>query len=417
MELRKEYKQTELGMLPIDWDVKRLGNCLSKKPEYGINAPATPFSDTLPTYIRITDITDEGRYIKDNCVSVKHPKSELYFLEEGDLVFARTGASVGKSYLYNKQDGRLVFAGFLIRVRPNKEYLNPKYLKYFSQTKMYWNWVAENSMRSGQPGVNGNQYSQLPIPLPNDINEQHAVSYVLADIDELIEGLEQLIAKKRAIKQGTMQELLTGKRRLKGFSGEWKEKKLGQLGVFTKGKGINKDFVLPNGLPCIRYGEIYTHHNEYIKEFYSFVSAEVARESQKIRKGDLIFAGSGETAEEIGKCVAYLDDKEAYAGGDTIIFSPYNEDSKYLGFLLNSANIVRQKAQMAQGDAVVHIYPRNLATINLNLPSTKDEQSAISQIISNIDEDVGLLERQLCKYRLIKQGMMQELLTGKTRLV
>jgi len=199
---------------------------------------------------------------------------------------------------------------------------------------------------------------------------------------------------------------------------DWEVKKLGSMGVFKKGRGIKKDSVLPEGLPCIRYGEIYTHHNEYLKKFNSFISIETAKESQRIKEGDLLFAGSGETAEEIGKCVAYLDQQEAYAGGDVIILSPFenNYDSKYLGFLLNAEIIVRQKAQVAQGDAIVHIYPNNLAKILLPLPATKKEQTAIAIVLSDTDDLIRKLDDLILKKRNIKQGAMQELFTGKKRL-
>lgn len=127
---------------------------------------------------------------------------------------ARTGASTGKSYLYNPQDGELVFAGFLIRVKVNSKKLDTRYLKGFLNTKAYWNWVAVMSMRSGQPGINGNEYAQLNIPLPPTLEEQQAIAQVLSDMDAEIKTLERKRDKYKAIKQGMMQELLTGKTRL-----------------------------------------------------------------------------------------------------------------------------------------------------------------------------------------------------------
>lgn len=145
---------------------------------------------------------------------MKHPLASAYVLNEGDLVLARTGASVGKSYLYNHHDGELVFAGFLIRVRPDAAKLEPSYLKYFTISGPYWNWVRVNSMRSGQPGINGREYVSLPIPLPPTKSEQTAIADILSDMDTEIAALEANLAKARQIKQGMMQELLTGKTRL-----------------------------------------------------------------------------------------------------------------------------------------------------------------------------------------------------------
>lgn len=208
------YKQSEVGVIPEDWEVTHLGNCLARSPDYGINAPAVPFSDLLPTYIRITDISEEGDFVPENITSVDHPNSETFFLEEGDLVFARTGASVGKSYLYRPENGRLVFAGFLIRVRPDQTKLIPQYLANWVKTQQYWQWVTVMSMRSGQPGINGQEYALLPIPLPPTLTEQQAIAAVLLDMDAEISALEAKREKILALKQGMMQELLTGKTRL-----------------------------------------------------------------------------------------------------------------------------------------------------------------------------------------------------------
>jgi type I restriction enzyme S subunit len=253
----------------------------------------------------------------------------------------------------------------------------------------------------------------ITLPTPP---EQHAIAGALSDMDALIGALDQLIAKKRDLKQASMQQLLTGQKRLPGFRGNWEVKWLGDVGVFSKGRGIKKNEVVADGFPCVRYGEIYTYHNDYVKVFNSFISAVTARQSERIQKGDLLFAGSGETAEEIGKCVAFLGDEEAYAGGDIVIFRPVGQDSKFLGFLMNHSSVACQKARMGQGDAVVHISARTLALLELELPA-QPEQTAIAEVLSDMDAELVALEQRRDKTRALKQGMMQELLTGRTRLV
>ena len=255
----------------------------------------------------------------------------------------------------------------------------------------------------------------FPIQLP-PLPEQRAIAAALSDVDDLLAKLDALIAKKRDLKQAAMQQFLTSKQRLPGFSGEWEVKRLGDVGAFSKGKGIRKDDVVSDGLPCIRYGEIYTRHNDYIKVFYSFISRRVANQSQRLRKGDLLFAGSGETAEEIGKCVAFLGDEEAYAGGDIVLFTPSGQDSMYLGYLMNDPSLTDQKARMGQGDAVVHISAKNLAQLELRLPCPK-EQTSIAAVLSDMDAELAALEARRDKTRALKQGMMQELLTGRIRLL
>ena len=134
-EVPPGYKHTAVGVIPEDWDVSSLRSCLRAPPRYGINAAAVPFNDSLPTYLRITDIGEDNRFRPSPRVSLDHPDATDFYLNVGELVFARTGASVGKSYLYDPRDGPLVFAGFLINVTPNPERLQPVFLAYSVQTK------------------------------------------------------------------------------------------------------------------------------------------------------------------------------------------------------------------------------------------------------------------------------------------
>ncbi len=214
VEVKPGYKQTELGVIPEDWKVASVGQCLRRAPSYGINAAAISFDFRFPTYLRITDITEDGRFSEANKSSVDHPATASYLLEPGDVVFARTGASVGKSYLYDPKDGRLVFAGFLIRLSTDPDRLVPAILSFYAQTRPYWNWVKVNSMRTGQPGINGREYASLPIALPPTKAEQEAIAAILSDMAAEIAALEVKLTKARQIKQGMIQELLTGRIRL-----------------------------------------------------------------------------------------------------------------------------------------------------------------------------------------------------------
>lgn len=254
------------------------------------------------------------------------------------------------------------------------------------------------------------------IAWPNEIGEQEAVASALGDVDESVSSLERLLTKKRDVKAAVLHQLLLGATRLPGFVGEWETTNVGRLGAVSKGRGIRKgDVSLEGPLPCIRYGEIYTHHNDVVRQFRSFISPEVARESRRLHKGDVVFASSGETAEEIGKCVAFVGDEEAYVGSDTVVLSPNGHDPRFLGYLLNHSGVVKQKARLAQGDAVVHISARNLASISVRIPERR-EQEAIATVLADMDADLAALEQRRDKTKLLKQAMMQELLSGRTRL-
>lgn len=194
-----------------EWVTVPMENILSRKPEYGVNAAAARYSETLPTYLRITDIDDGGRFLSESKVSVDIVASEENYLSEGDIVLARTGASVGKSYRYRRTDGRLVFAGFLIRIRPDPEKADSVFLANFLTTNQYWDWVRITSTRSGQPGLNGSEYGSLQVPIPppgkGGLAEQQRIATCLSSLDDLIAVQSAKLETLQTHKQGLMQQL------------------------------------------------------------------------------------------------------------------------------------------------------------------------------------------------------------------
>jgi type I restriction enzyme S subunit len=257
----------------------------------------------------------------------------------------------------------------------------------------------------------------IEVIIPADIIEQTAIAGALSDVDSLISSLQKLIEKKKAIKQGAMQELLTGKKRLPGFDEEWRTYKLGELGSFDKGCGISRAESNTGNFPAVRYGELYTKHTDYVKQYYSCISGDVAQTAKRVTFGDILFAASGETKEEIGVCAAIVDRRDIFAGGDIVVFTPTTEINPiFFGTLLNMPFVQKQKSERGQGDAVVHIHADSLSEIIVSIPE-KNEQEAIAAVIKDFNDEIEQLEKKLSKYQQIKQGMMQELLTGRIRLV
>lgn len=203
------YKESALGWIPKEWEDKCLSSLCSERPTYGINAAAVDFTHQLPTYLRITDIDEDGNFSKTRKKCVDSPFSNQYILKKGDLVFARTGATVGKTYLYNESDGQLVFAGFLIKVSPNERLLNSNFLKFLTETPYYLNWVEVMSQRSGQPGINGIEYGSFLVPKPN-LTEQKIISERLLSIQNKISFELKYLIKLQQIKFGLMADLLSG---------------------------------------------------------------------------------------------------------------------------------------------------------------------------------------------------------------
>jgi len=195
---------------------------------------------------------------------------------------------------------------------------------------------------------------------------------------------------------------------------EWSVKSLGEIGVFSKGKGISKSEITETGLPCVRYAEIYTKYNNYVYCFNSFINRNSAQNSKTIESGDILFAGSGETLEDIGKCIAYLGKETVYAGGDIIVLKPKTENSKYLSFALNHSIANKQKHKLGQGHSVVHIYSSSLKNLKIILPPLPEQQK-IAAILSTWDNAISKQEQLIAAKQHYKKGLMQLLLTGKKR--
>ena len=197
---------------------------------------------------------------------------------------------------------------------------------------------------------------------------------------------------------------------------DWEMKRLSSLGSFYKGSGIAKSEANSGDIGAVRYGELYTDYHNYINRINTFVSCDVAKRAKRIMYGDVLFAGSGETKEEIGKCATLLYNKECYAGGDIIIFRPKECNSLFLGFVLNIPYVQSQKATKGQGDAIVHISSTSLQQLTIALPKDIKEQNAVASALSAIDSLIEALDKKIAKKRAIKEGAMQQLLTGKKRL-
>ena len=414
-----KMKQTEVvgvedTLIPDDWEVKRLGDLFEMKAGGDVDKQhfSSYKSDKYKYKIFSNGLENEGIYGYTDLPKYK-----------GDSITITGRGTVGVS-MYRKDDFDAVIR-LLVLNSKNRNTTDNYYI-----SEVINGIVKFPNESTGVPQLTVPQIKDVFILLP-PLPEQHRIAKALSDVDALISTTEKLLQKKKNIKQGAMQNLLTGKKRLPGFAkstrtkmtelGEipedWEVKKLSEFGTFSKGSGISREESNTGEYPAVRYGELYTTHNDYIKSFYSHISYEVASKSKKINKGDLLFTCSGETKEDIGKCVAFIGNEKAYAGGDLLILSPtVNIDSLFYGFLLNTTVAVKQKSSMAQGDAVVHISAESIGKIRVPFPS-KEEQTAIANVLSSMDKEIETLKAKLEKYRNLKTAMMQQLLTGKIRLI
>lgn len=173
--------------IPETWNVVTLAGLSDGKPQYGSGDAALPYNPKLPRYIRITDIDDDGNLKNDECVSANLVNNEKNLLEPGDFLFARTGASVGRTLVFSKEFGRCIYAGYLIRFRLNERDVIPKFLHYCTHSASYWIWVTAELTHGVQPNINAQQYSKLPVLLP-PLPEQRRIASILSGVDA--EGCE-----------------------------------------------------------------------------------------------------------------------------------------------------------------------------------------------------------------------------------
>lgn len=398
------YKPSPLGPIPEDWEVKKLGDLCENKGDYGLNAPATDYSVNLPTYLRITDIDDNGNFIHSAKKSVDNLSAKEYYLKDGDIVFARTGATVGKTYLYDVRDGQLVYAGFLIKFSPNPNKLIPYYLKTHTETTDYLNWVAITSQRSGQPGINAAEYCSLKIAIP-PIAEQERICSVLSLWDTAIAKQTALIEKLTLRKRGLMQQLLTGKKRLKGFGGEWKEVRLGE--VFDERNETNCD-----NLPLLSItgdkGVIYQSESDKRD-----ISNEDKSKYKRICPNDI-----GYNTMRMWQGRSALSELEGIVSPAYTIVTPKNSiDVRFMAMLIQQPRIVYDFWTHSQGlvsDTLNCKYP-DFSQVKVSIPS-KEEQTAIANFFVGLDKEIELANKKLAAMQAQKKGLMQVLLTGKKRV-
>ena len=379
--------------IPEEWEKVKLIEKCNEKPEYGANISAIEKDLKLPRYIRITDLNDNGTLRDSEWKSITKEESKDFILKEGEILFARTGATVGKTFLYEKKYGLCAFAGYLIRFKPNNEHIDYNFLFHLTHSKGYWIWLLSIQTWGVQPNVNAEQYSNMPILLP-PLPEQQKIATILSNVDSLIDSLEKLIEKKKNIKQGIMQELLTGGERLFGFIDEWETKELGKIVDIKKGQLITENTSVEGNIPVIGGGKSSSYYHNKPNRFKKTItiSASGANAGYVSFHDYPIFASDCSTIEE-GECYSI----------------------EYIHFQLQ--RLQSKIYNLQAGGAQPHVHSNDLFPLEIPISKNREEQIAIAEILSDMDSEIQELKQNRDKYIMIKQGMMQKLLTGEIRLV
>ncbi|AFL74789.1 restriction endonuclease S subunit [Thiocystis violascens DSM 198] len=346
-----------------------------------------------------------------------------YVLRTGDVVFGRKGA-VERSALVTENESGWFLGSDGISIRPHSD-CHPPYLASQLQSHQVQSWLLQNATGTTMASLNQEILGRVQIPIA-PIPEQRAIAAALSDVDALLAKLDQLIAKKRDLKQAAMQQLLTGQTRLPGFSGEWEVKRLGDLFKFSGGHSASRDQLSTEGYYYLHYGDIHgsskttidtSADHQYIPKLA--IALKRISPDSLLADGDVVFVDASEDDEGTSRHVVVVnkDGLPFIAGLHTIVAKGRTAElaHDYRRYCFKTAAIRQQFMFYAVGTKVSGISKTNIAKLTLPVPSVP-EQTAIASILSDMDAELSALVARRDKTRALKQGMMRELLTGRIRL-
>lgn len=416
-----KFKPSEVGPIPEEWEVKRLGDCAeiarggSPRP---IEAYLTTASNGL-NWVKIGDVGVGAKYIERTEEKIKpEGLSSTRQVSAGDFVLSNS-MSFGRPYIM-KIDG-CIHDGWLV-IQDYRKQFETEYLFYSLGSE--WVFRQYKTLAAGSSVLNLNKdvVARVVVPVPPR-PEQEKIAEALSDVDGLLAAMTKLIEKKRAIKQGAMQQLLTGKKRLAGFTGKWVEKRFDECFDLVGNNTFAREFMCEDthGIANIHYGDVLIRYGSVLDCSRTAVPSlldSVACKTELLKEGDVIIADTAED-ETVGKAIEIrgLKDRCAVAGLHTIACRPrFVFAAGWLGYYINSSAFHDQLLPLITGTKVSSISKAGLRTTVLHVPDLT-EQKAIASVLSDMDAEIAALEAKRAKYESVKQGMMQELLTGKARLV
>jgi type I restriction enzyme S subunit len=392
MEVRAGYKQTEVGVIPADWIVKSIRDLaqiktgpfgtLLKASEYSRNegVPLISVGEVGVGTFKVTERTP----LVPSVVARRLPQ---YLLRSGDIVFGRKGA-VERSALVTEAENGWFLGSDGISIRP-QDTCYPPYLAHQFQRHEVQAWLLQNATGTTMASLNQAILGCVQFPYA-PLTEQRAIANSLSDVDALLTGLDRLIAKKRDLKQAAMQQLLTGQTRLPGFEGEWEVKRLGDLLTICHGKSQREVEVDDGAYPILATG------------------GRIGTAKRALYDKPSVLIGRKGTINQ----PQYMN--TPFWTVDTLFYSAIKDD--------NSARFLYYRfclidwMQYNEASGVPSLNARTIENIEVDFPEPV-EQKAIAAVLSDMDAELTALEARREKTRLLKLGMMQELLTGKTRLI
>lgn len=415
----KGYKQTEVGVIPEDWDVMPFIQAVGQYIDYRGRTPKKLGLDWGGGDILALSANNVQMGKIDPEKEAYFGSDELYKkwmaqgeCEEGDVLLTMEAPLGNIAQIPDKQ--KYILSQRVLLVKP-KGWLIRDFLAHYMKGSFFQNELLLNSSGTTAKGIQRRKLDNIEIYLPPTKAEQEAIAEALSDADALIASLERLIAKQRQLKQGAMQELLTGKKRLPGFQGKWEVKRLDAVADIRSGgtpSTNQSQFWDGEILWCTPTDITALNGSKYLSQ----TSRTITEQGLKASSADLIPANSVVMTSRatIGECAINTVPVTTNQGFKN--FLPFDDtDGEFLYYLLQTKK--QDFISLCGGSTFLEIGKTQLAAVEIALPKEKEEQTAIAGILSDMDAGIAALEARLAKARDIKHGMMQELLTGRTRLV
>ena len=382
-----------------EWKMATFGD-IAKGFDYGMNAAAKSF-DGNNKYIRITDIDEvSSQYLYDDVVSPDGELEDRYLVKENDILLARTGASTGKSYLYRNSDGKLYFAGFLIRANIYKH--NSYFVFSQLHTLRYKKWISVMSARSGQPGINSQEYASFPV-YTTSLQEEDKIATFLKLLDERIITQNKIIEKYESLIKGLNDSLYAqyGDDVLTSFS---------SLGFSYSGLSGKSAQDFGSGKPFITYLNVYSNNIINEKDF-QYVAIKEGEKQNVVEYGDVLFTLSSETPEEVGIGSVYLGNENVYL--NSFCFGIHIINTKiafppYLSYYVSSTPFRKFIYPYAQGSTRFNLCKVDFEKASIKLPSLEN-QKRIYSILSHIESKTETEKSLLDLYNSQKQYLLRQM--------
>jgi type I restriction enzyme, S subunit len=415
------YQRTEVGVIPNDWNVVPITDA-TRNIFLGLTSWVDYVDHGGVPLVRATDIAG-GRLSFDAArdISVRQHKKLTQYRKpsRGDVLVSKSGSLGVCAVVDTDREFSIYESIIVLQPRPT---LDSGFLLHLMRAEETQTRMIGERVGSTVSHLNLMIFRELRIPIPPTLGEQEAIAEALGDADALIESLEQLVAKKRHLKQAAMQQLLTGKKRLPGFEGEWKRKRLPDICWFQEGPGVRNKQFTTSGVKLLNGTNIFRGALDLdtTTRFIAHKEAHGPYAHFLADAGDIVIASSGITIDRFHEKVAYVRDADLpfCMNTSTIRFKPKSDSlsDDYLFQFLCSGDFKEAIGGQATGSAQLNFGPSHLAKVDLPTPPLA-EQTAIAQVLTDMDTEIEAIEAKLAKARQIKQGMMHELLTGRTRLV